>query len=105
VVSPAIPAGSYVRPNGSIKIDSIALRGVGVERQLSPRMRNDGRELDRYLAGEDDANASYFHFLDLPPGNYVLTVRANGYAPYSDHVTVELGRSSQWKPIMLRAEE
>jgi hypothetical protein len=94
-----------VPPNESIRIDSIVLRGTGVERKLVPRVREDGHEIDRYLAGEDDAAKAYFRFLDLPPGEYVLTVRAAGYLPYSDHVTVELGRPNQWKPIILRAEE
>jgi pimeloyl-ACP methyl ester carboxylesterase len=100
-----IPAGSYVPPDESVEIDSITLSGVGIERKLVPRTHEDGREVDRYLAGADDAVKAYFRFIDLPPGEYVLTVRANGYLPYSDRITVESGRPGQWKPIILRAGE
>lgn len=100
-----IPAGSYVPPDESVKIDTITLSGVGVERKLVPRAHDDGREVDRYLVGEDDAVKAYFSFVDLPSGEYLLTIRSNGYLPYIERYTVIPGRPGLWKPIILRVEK
>jgi pimeloyl-ACP methyl ester carboxylesterase len=102
--SAAVPAGSFVPMDESVRIDSISLHGldVSVERKLQPRAGIDGREVDRYLKGEDDAVKGQFAFFDLPAGEYLLTVQAEGYLPYSERAVVVPGRPGLWKPIMLR---
>jgi pimeloyl-ACP methyl ester carboxylesterase len=96
-----LPAGGYLPPDRSIKIDSISLRGLGVERKLIPRPKEDSFEIDRYLAGEDDAVQGRFSFVNLPAGEYQLTVLAEGYQPYSESCTVSPGYPGPWRPILL----
>ncbi len=96
-----LPAGSYVQPGTSITIDSITLSGRGIERKLAPGMWNDSERIERYLAHEDYAGEAQFFFFDLPAGEYRLTVRAEGYLPYTGLYTVIPGHPGAWKPVVL----
>ena len=48
------------------------------------------------------ANDGSFHFSDLPVGTYQLTVRAEGFAPYTvDAIRVDIGHVVRW-PVQLQ---
>jgi hypothetical protein len=96
------PAGGYRPPHEKVKITSITLIGAGERRTLVPRSRwDDAESLERYLSGEDDAAGPFFSFVNLPQGDYELTIRAEGYRPYTARHTVVRGRHGQLKPIEL----
>ncbi|KAB2923146.1 MAG: hypothetical protein F9K25_18700 [Candidatus Contendobacter sp.] len=95
------PAGSYHPPHETVKIVSITLTGAGTRRTLAPRQAGHDDSAERYLAGEDDALGAYFSFVDLPAGDYELTILAEGYRPHTSHYTVVPGRPRQLNPIVL----
>lgn len=101
-ISADLPAGGYLPPDRTIKINSIILRGPGIERKLMPRQQEDSLDVDRYLAGEDDAVEGRFSFVGLPSGEYQLTVLAEGYLPYSESCTVTPGYPGPSRPILLK---
>ncbi len=96
-----VPAGLFVAPAIAIKIESIRLRGPGVDRQLVPRPVASVDWFERYLDQQDDAAGAQFFFVGLPGGEYTLTVLAEGYLPYEERTVVQPGRAGQWKPIVL----
>lgn len=84
-------AGVYREPNEKVKVQSINLRGAGINRTLVP-LKEDADYFDCYLAGADFAIKSYFCFYGLPAGEYVLTITAEGYPPYSTNCTMLPGQ-------------
>jgi pimeloyl-ACP methyl ester carboxylesterase len=95
------PAGSYRPPHATVQISAITLAGAGVQRTLVPRQSGDADLLERYLARQDDAYKAEFTFVDLPAGEYELTVRAQGYRPHTSRHTVVPGRLAPLQPIVL----
>lgn len=95
------PAGSYRPPHETVKIVSITLTGAGTRRKLVPRQAGHDDIVERYLAGEDAAFGAYFSFVDLPAGDYELTILAERYRPHTSRYTVVPGRQQQLNPIVL----
>jgi hypothetical protein len=95
------PAGSYRPPHETVKIVSITLTGAGTRRTLVPYQAGHDDSAERYLAGEDAALGAYFSFVDLPAGDYELTILAEGYRPHTSRYTVVPGRPQQLNPIVL----
>ena len=99
------PAGSYRPPHKMIKIVSLTLTGAGTRRTLVPRQAEHGDGYEKYLAGEDDAFGPYFSFVDLPAGNYELTILTERYRPHVSRYTVLPGRPQELNPIVLAPAE
>lgn len=99
------PAGSYRPPHKTAKIISVTLTGVGTRRTLVPRQAGYDDGYERYLAGEDDSFGAYFSFVDLPAGDYELTILAEGYRPHVSRYTVVPGRPLELNPIVLAPAE
>ena len=99
------PAGSFRPPHGTVKIASITLTGAGVRRTLVPRNAGYDDSFEKYLAGEDDASGAYFFFVDLPGGDYELTILAERYRPHVSRHAVVPGRPEQLTPIVLAPAE
>jgi len=95
------PAGNYRPPHPSVRVTSIELAGAGVQRTLVPRSGGMDEAYDRYLDDRDDAVGAFFSFLDLPAGDYRLTIRAEGYLPHTSRHTVVPGHPDQIVPIGL----
>ncbi len=94
-------AGSYRAPDRFVRISSVVLSGAGIHRTLVPRDHDGSDSLARYLAGEDDAFRATFSFVNLPPGDYELTIRAEGYRPHTSRHVVVPGRQAPMEPIEL----
>lgn len=97
-----LPAGTFVRPHPTIRIDRITLSGPGVQRTLVPRTASVPNVVEAYLRGEDDAYGAYFSFVALPPGEYELGIVARGYRPYTARYVVAPGRQPPQMPIVLQ---
>ncbi|MCW5658671.1 MAG: alpha/beta hydrolase [Burkholderiaceae bacterium] len=95
------PAGSLLPPHKTIRIVSITLAGSAGKRTLTPRTGGGDDLIDAYLDGRDDARGAFFSFVDLAPGNYELTIIADGYRPHRSSHTVEPGRPAQLSPIAM----
>jgi pimeloyl-ACP methyl ester carboxylesterase len=95
------PAGSYRPPHETVRINSITLSGAGVQRSLVPRRSGSDNVVDRYLDGRDDAYGAFFSFVDLPAGDYQLTIVADGYRPHTSSHTVVPGQPGRLSPIVL----
>lgn len=100
----ATPAGAYMEADDKVRIQTIKLSGAGISRTLVP-----GKEpidyFDHHLSGDDFAADAYFHFYNLPEGQYTLLIHADGYWPYSADYTVKPGRNYNLFPIALRRQD
>jgi hypothetical protein len=96
----AMPPGMVPPPLEGVKIESITLTGPGVRRTLVPG-GNDEDAPTRYLEGADHAGRSTFSFVGLPEGEYELSIRAQGYQPYTAWHRVVPGAYGYFKPVAL----
>lgn len=95
------PAGSYRPPEHTLAIRSIVLEGPSGTRTLAPRAYDDSAPAG-CATSEDDAVGACFNFVDLPAGDYALTIVADDYEPHVSHHRVEPGVLMTAKPIALR---
>jgi uncharacterized alpha/beta hydrolase family protein len=98
----AYPAGSYRRPHASIRIRRIELRGPGGLRILTPRAGGSREILTSYLEGRDDAAGPHYSFVQLPEGEFELTILAVGHEPHVSRHQVTPGVVPPMTPIRLR---
>lgn len=99
------PAGSWRKPPNQLSIERIVLRGANIERTLEPRIDGDTDLTEAYIRGKDDAVASAFSFVELPDGEYTLTITATGYAPAISHHRVTAGVVPPFSPIRLERKK
>ena len=89
-------AGNQPRPDAKVEIESIILKGNGVNRKLIPLKgeKKTYNEIfpEHYLRDEDFALQGSFVFFGLPAGDYELSITAKGYKPYTGNYIVELGQ-------------
>jgi pimeloyl-ACP methyl ester carboxylesterase len=95
------PAGSYQRAENAIQADRITLEGP-VSREVIPQPAARGALLEAYLDGRDTGANQLFCFLGLPAGDYVLTVRAQGYETQTSTYSVVPGRLAAMPPVVMR---
>jgi pimeloyl-ACP methyl ester carboxylesterase len=82
------PAGVYTAIGRDTSIRSINLSGNGVYRVLKPVEVDEFNAWEYYSDGRDWAYKNNFAFYNIPQGTYLLTIAADGYAPYSEQRTV-----------------
>lgn len=95
------PAGSYFSSEHILSIREIALEGAGQRRSLVPRRPERNSHGGKELRPGDDAVGTVFRFVDLPAGDYVLRITADGYLPHESHHDVEPGVVTPDVPITL----
>lgn len=92
---PYMQAGKNRQPDTEIEIESIILRGNGINRTLTPLQEEeisyDELYPGHYLSGTAFTTQGTFFFFGLPAGEYELTITAKGYKKYSRMRTVRPG--------------
>jgi len=93
---PYMQAGKDRQPDTEIEVQSITLRGDGIDRTLTPLQEKEisNSELfpEHYLSERDFTTQGTFFFFGLPAGKYELTINAIGYKPYSETCNVRPGQ-------------
>ena len=101
-------AGEEGVPDAGIEIQSITLKGEGVNRTLTPLHGEDRTHSDLYpeyyLRATDFSVHGYFFFFGLPAGDYELSIIAKGYKPYTVNHNVELGPYQNTVPVELQKD-
>ena len=98
------PAGSYRPPEHTLDIREIILDGPGTRRSLSPRAHKDSSVSPTCATTHDESVGACFNFVDLPAGEYVLTILASGYQPHVSRHRVEPGVLRPTTPVVLRPD-
>ncbi|MCP4105416.1 MAG: alpha/beta hydrolase [Desulfobacteraceae bacterium] len=109
-----IPLGKYRQADTEVQIQSITLRGGGINRTLIPLQEKDVSYseysiliplleeklnfAEYYLSATDFVFKGLFFFFGLPAGEYELVINAKGYEQYSEICNVRLG---QYQNVML----
>lgn len=91
------------RPDLNVRVEKIELEGGGVKRQPIPRREGSPEILLGYLDGKGDAVGPHFCFVDLPEGEYQLTLTAQGFAPHVSRHRVASGMVMPMSPIILKS--
>ena len=94
-------AGLITFPDDSIKVESVRLRGSGLERQAMP-VEGELKFLEHYLAEKDYYHNGIFYFFNLPEGEYELSVDARGYQKFVARYKVVPGQNYNLMNIVLQ---
>jgi pimeloyl-ACP methyl ester carboxylesterase len=81
-------------PNENIPIQSITLKGSGIHRKLHLVEDEDVNLFDYYIQRVDIYFKDNFIFYGLPPGEYTLTIRAQGYELFVKRCLVQDGKQA-----------
>jgi hypothetical protein len=99
-----IQAGKDLQPDDEVQIQSITLKGKGIDRTLIP-LEGDAsyseHYLEHYLSSTDFSSGGAFFFFGLPDGKYELMINAKGYEKYSEICDVKIGRYLNTNVIQL----
>ena len=91
-----IQAGKDRQPDTEVQIQSITLRGSGIDRTLIPLQEEDisysEHYPEHYFSETDFTSEGTFFFFGLPAGKYELTINAKGYEQYSEKCNVKIGQ-------------
>jgi pimeloyl-ACP methyl ester carboxylesterase len=85
-------------------IQSISLQGAGIHRKLRLLEGEDANVLDYIISRADLYYKGNFVFFGLPPGEFELTIRAQGYKPFTKKCSVKEGKQSDPMIVELTPE-
>jgi len=85
-----------------VAIQSVSLKGTGVERIIRPLDDQKQNGYDWFLSSTDFCTEKYFHFFGLPAGEYEVEITAKGYHPVIKKFVVKPGRPENTRTIELR---
>lgn len=96
----------YVYRSGDRKIiiESISLKGNGINRLPKP-VRGKYYNNNEYLTRHSDfCYNECFAFFGLPAGQYILSIKAEGYKPIEKHISITPGMSKALQDIKLTSD-
>ena len=99
-----MPAEQYLPKSREVALETVTLKGAGIERVLRPETGENRNTYDDFLSSTDFCTKNYFHFFGLPAGSYEATIAAKGFAPVSRTYAVEPGRPTNVRGIELVPE-
>jgi len=100
--SPGRPDAVYQSVDENINIQSITLKGNGVQRILKPIEGEDVNFWDLIISRADFCYKKFFGFFGLPAGDYNLFIKAKGYKPIEKKYSVIPGIPKDFRATELR---
>lgn len=98
------PDYSYHAVDENIQIQSIRIKGNGIQRTLSP-VELDDSETYFLIARDDFCYDKCFAFFGLPAGSYQLTIHAQGYLPVEKNYSIQPGTPHYFRLTELTPEK
>jgi len=95
------PAGAYRNPDSELPVESIVLEGSGIRRCISVPKAGAMDFFDFYFANTDYFDKGGFCFMELPKGEYLVTIKARGFSPYTISQSVVPGKFVNIQPYLL----
>ncbi len=87
-----MPAEQYLPGDREVNIQTVTLKGAGIERTLYHVENEHLNYYDYFLSSTDFCSKSYFHFFGLPAGEYEVKITAKGFEPSLKTYSVKPGR-------------
>ncbi len=100
-----MPAERYLPADKKIAIQSITLRGAGVQRILHPLEDEDVNYIDYIISRADFCHNGFFYFFGLPAGVYELIINAQGYKSIVEKYSVVPGKQKEFRVTELIPEK
>ncbi len=100
-----MPAERYLPADKKIAIQSITLRGAGVQRILHPLEDEDVNYIDYIISRADFCHNGFFYFFGLPAGVYELIINAQGYKSIVEKYSVVPGKQKEFRVTELMPEK
>ena len=102
--SAGMPAEQYLPEDRAVRLQAVALKGNGLQREARYVEAENLNYYDYFLSNMDFCSKNYFHFFSLPAGAYAVTIRANGFQPKTKSYTVTPGQPASLRAIQLTPE-
>jgi pimeloyl-ACP methyl ester carboxylesterase len=90
---------------GEFTIQSITLEGAGIHRKLITLEGEDINWYDYLIPRVDHYYKGNFIFFGLPPGEYQLTIQAQGYKPFMKKCLIAAGKQTDPLLVELTSEQ
>jgi pimeloyl-ACP methyl ester carboxylesterase len=102
--TPGMPEYVYRSGKRKIIIESISLKGNGIYRSPQPVRGKYYNDIEYLISKSDFCYNECFAFRRLPAGDYSLSIKAKGYKPVKEHVSVSPGIPNGLQNIKLTSE-
>jgi pimeloyl-ACP methyl ester carboxylesterase len=99
--SAGMPAERYLPGEREVILQTVTLKGTGIERTLHYAEDENINYWDYFLSSTDYCSKSYFHFFGLPAGEYEIAITAKGFEPKLKRYIVQPGRPENSRAIEL----
>lgn len=98
-----MPADRYLPADKTIGIQSVTLKGNGIDRIIHP-LDEKADYIDYVLSRTDFCYRGYFNFFGLPAGIYEIEIRTRGYTPVRKKYAVTPGAPAEMRATELTPE-
>ena len=88
-----------------LNIQTVTLKGAGIERTLHYVVNENINYYDYFLSSTDFCSKNYLHFLRLAAGEYEVKITAKGFRPSVKTNKVKPGRPANIQAVELVVEK